>query len=64
MDFTTAERQHRVQLEPGSVIIMRAECRYGWKHGIAARKTDDFDGVTYPRGRRVSVTFRSAIIAK
>lgn len=62
MDFTFADLHRCIQLEPGSLLVMRAECRYGWKHGIAARKSDEFNGATYMRDRRVSVTYRSAII--
>jgi alkylated DNA repair dioxygenase AlkB len=51
-----------VLLEPRSLVIMRGESRYDWKHGIPARKSDVYHGETIPRGRRVSVTFRTVIM--
>ncbi len=54
-------RQHALCLEPGSLLIMRSEARYAWKHAIPARKNDVVDGVARPRGRRISLTFRTVI---
>jgi len=50
-----------ILLEPCSLVIMQAESRYLWKHGIPARKNDIFAGKTIHRQRRVSVTFRTVI---
>jgi alkylated DNA repair dioxygenase AlkB len=50
-------------LEPGSLLVMAGAARYDWKHGIAARKSDIYDGATVVRGRRVSLTFRTIILA-
>jgi alkylated DNA repair dioxygenase AlkB len=50
-------------LEPGSLLVMAGAARYDWKHGIAARKTDTYEGATIERGRRVSLTFRTIILA-
>jgi alkylated DNA repair dioxygenase AlkB len=52
-----------VLLEPGSLLIMRDEARFQWKHGIAARKSDIYDGRTIARARRISLTFRNIIPA-
>lgn len=55
-------RKHEIMLEPNSLLILRNEARYEWKHGIAGRKTDKYNGRTYARGRRLSVTFRKVIL--
>lgn len=50
-----------VWLPANSLLIMRGEARYAWQHGIAWRKTDCIDdGQTIVRGRRISLTFRTA----
>jgi alkylated DNA repair dioxygenase AlkB len=46
-------------LEPGSLLVLGGEARSSWKHGIAKRRSDVVDGVRHPRGRRVSLTFRT-----
>lgn len=51
-----------VLLEPGSLIVMDGEARTLWKHGIPARKTDEYGGWTIVRKRRVSMTFREVIL--
>ncbi|MEM9354554.1 MAG: alpha-ketoglutarate-dependent dioxygenase AlkB [Planctomycetota bacterium] len=64
MDFVapgTAPQKISVLLEPGSLLILRDEARYRWKHGIAGRKSDRVAGKRVPRGRRVSLTFRSVL---
>jgi alkylated DNA repair dioxygenase AlkB len=50
-----------IVLEPGSLVAMTGESRYGWKHGILARKTDSYQGQTIIRKRRVSLTLRTII---
>ncbi len=64
MSFIHLETQEKQELvlEPNSLLIMRDEARYNWKHGISARKKDMIDGVIYHRTRRVSVTFRKVIL--
>jgi alkylated DNA repair dioxygenase AlkB len=60
MDFTRlghATRSH--YLRPRSLVIMRDEARDKWLHGITGRKSDRVGGLILPRGRRLSVTFRS-----
>ncbi len=49
-------------LEPRSLIVMKGESRYFWKHGIPKRKTDKFNDTIYKRGRRISLTFRKVFI--
>ncbi|MFD1538092.1 alpha-ketoglutarate-dependent dioxygenase AlkB [Nonomuraea guangzhouensis] len=63
MDFTHPEAGERspVRLAPGSLCVMTGPARYAWRHGIAARKSDPGAAGRVPRGRRVSVTFRTII---
>lgn len=59
MTFTHPEKDKaEVSLEPKSMLMLFGEARYGWKHSIPARKTDN--GIR--RARRVSLTFRKVII--
>ncbi|OKH53442.1 alpha-ketoglutarate-dependent dioxygenase AlkB [Calothrix sp. HK-06] len=63
MDFTHPSlNQTSILLEPRSLIIMQGEARYNWRHGIAKRKSDKFQGQVIKRARRVSLTFRTVII--
>jgi len=48
-----------VLLEPGSLLVMRGEARYRWKHDIPSRKSDLYEGRTIQRLRRVSITLRT-----
>jgi hypothetical protein len=42
-----------------SALVLAGDARYRWKHGIAAQTTDEWNGTTIPRGRRISLTFRN-----
>ena len=66
MDFihATSAEQVPVLLTPGSLVVMTGPSRYGWKHRIAARKSDRFGGEIIPRGRRVSLTLRTVIAGR
>ena len=60
MDFVhrqSAER-HSLRLELGSCLILSGEARHDWSHGIKPRRTDE----GHPRGRRVSITFRTVTV--
>ncbi len=61
MDFETTKHNSResILLERRSLLVLSDEARYDWQHGIAARKTDRWQGRTTPRSRRLSVTCRS-----
>ncbi|HEU4403997.1 MAG TPA: alpha-ketoglutarate-dependent dioxygenase AlkB [Polyangiaceae bacterium] len=48
-------------LEPGSLLVLSGEARSAWRHGIAQRRSDVVEGERRPRGRRVSLTFRTVI---
>jgi len=45
-----------------SLVILKEDSRYNWKHSIPARKTDKINGKTVKRQRRISLTFRSVIV--
>lgn len=47
-----------ILLEPRSLFVLRGEVRKSWKHGIAKRKRDSFEGHSFDRKRRVSLTLR------
>ncbi|MFF0446664.1 alpha-ketoglutarate-dependent dioxygenase AlkB [Streptomyces sp. NPDC004609] len=63
MDFTRPEdgTKAAVSLAPGSLCVMTGPARYERRHGIAARKSDPGPVARIPRGRRVSVTFRTVL---
>lgn len=59
MDFISKTKQKiSLFIQCRSLLVMKDEARYLWKHGIPARKKDVWDGTTYERKRRVSITFR------
>ena len=65
MDFTNKDDKTKkipVWLAPKSLIVLGGEARYKWLHGIATRKSDEWNGHRYARQRRVSLTFRRVII--
>ena len=49
-------------LERGSLVVLAGDARYRWRHAIPGRKSDKVGGIMVPRGRRVSLTFRTVII--
>jgi alkylated DNA repair dioxygenase AlkB len=54
------DRRAVLDVAPRSLWVLGGEARSRWMHGIAQRKTDVLGGVKRPRGRRVSVTMRTA----
>jgi alkylated DNA repair dioxygenase AlkB len=54
-----AGEQISLTLEPLMLLILSGQARYDWTHEIPARKSDLIAGVRQPRGRRVSLTFRT-----
>ena len=65
MNFTNKSdktQKVKVWLAPRSIIVLSNEARYKWRHGIAARKSDEWEGHKYARGCRVSLTFRKVIL--
>jgi alkylated DNA repair dioxygenase AlkB len=53
-----------VLLEARSVAIMTGESRSAWTHCIPGRKSDTFEGRTFQRARRLSLTFRKVILSE
>ncbi len=49
-------------LRKRSLVILRGDSRYTWKHAIPARKSDKIDGKIVKRQRRISLTFRRVIL--
>lgn len=64
MDFTHLITHEKIPvlLEPRSAVILKGDSRHIWQHGIAMRKSDNFDDTIFKRSRRVSLTFRKVII--
>lgn len=64
MDFINLRTKEKIEvmLEPRSLVIISGEARHNWTHGIAARKTDYFNGIKSERRLRISMTFRNVII--
>jgi len=58
MDLVHAKSREssKALLEPCSLLVLKGPARYEWKHGIAARKTDRFQGNSLRRKRRISLT--------
>lgn len=63
MDFVNvhSKKVMSLLLEPRSLLVMTDEARYGWSHGIASRKSDEYKGQSFVRSTRVSLTFRKVI---
>lgn len=63
MNFTNLKTSEKIPLllYPRSLIVLQKDARYEWKHGIAPRKTDKYEGKEFIRKRRVSMTFRKII---
>ncbi len=55
--------QQDLWLEPRSLVVLKRAARYDWTHGIAKRKSDLWLGQKFWRSRRVSLTFRTVILA-
>jgi alkylated DNA repair dioxygenase AlkB len=64
MDFTHSKTGEKssLLLEPRSLLVLSGDARYVWKHAIAARKTDRYNGQIIHRTRRISLTFRKALV--
>jgi alkylated DNA repair dioxygenase AlkB len=65
MDFTHTESEAKrsVMLPVGSLLVLKGDARYTWKHAIAPRKSDMWQGDKHIRTRRLSLTFRSVILS-
>ncbi len=47
------------RLEPRSLVLLYGDTRSKWRHGIAKRHSDTWNGLKSKRQRRVSITFRT-----
>lgn len=54
--------KEHVWLPRRSLLILCSDARYLWSHGIASRKFDKINGSLLERKRRVSLTFRQALL--
>ena len=62
MDFSLNWRDRTPALLPaGSCLLMTGASRSRWQHGIQARRADPGAGGSRPRGRRLSLTFRTVL---
>lgn len=63
MEFTELDGSRRLSatLHTNSLLILRGDARYGWKHGIPARRSDIIGTAQCPRERRISATFRTVV---
>jgi alkylated DNA repair dioxygenase AlkB len=61
MDMVLPETGAKVAswLAPRSLLVLAGAARARWAHGIPARQSDPREGRRVPRGRRVSLTFRT-----
>ena len=62
MDFSKQKEKIPFVLNQRSLVVLKGESRFNWKHGIAARKSDRLNGIKTERKRRVSLTFRRVIL--
>ncbi len=62
MDFRSPNGDEtEVLLEVKSLVVMTGESRSAWTHSIARRKSDLIGGLRKPRGRRISLTYRTVL---
>ena len=51
--------EHVQRLVPRSLVLLYGDARSKWRHGIAKRHSDTWNGQRSKRQRRVSITFRT-----
>lgn len=61
LDHPALATRRSILLEPRSLLVISDEARYQWRHGIARRKRDRWQGSSFLRRRRLSVTFRRRV---
>ncbi len=61
MDFScdSTGDKHVRPLAPLSLVLLYGDARFKWRHGIAKRRSDTWNGQRTKRQRRVSITFRT-----
>ncbi|MGV2433120.1 MAG UNVERIFIED_CONTAM: alpha-ketoglutarate-dependent dioxygenase AlkB [Rickettsiaceae bacterium] len=60
MDFTGVTSSS-ILLEPKSLLVLKGDARYFWKHSIAPRMYDSYGNIKIKRERRLSLTFRKLL---
>ncbi len=60
MDFINQEKI-KINLKRRSLLLLKADARYVWKHGISPKLSDDYAGIKVLRKRRISLTFRKVL---
>lgn len=65
MQFQNVETKQKeeIYLREGSLVVLSGPARYEWTHCIPARKSDVVEGLKTERSRRLSLTFRTVILA-
>ena len=58
----TAKEDRRIMLARGSVLVLTADSRSGWMHGIDRRRTEKSTIGQRDRQRRLSLTFRTMLV--
>jgi len=62
MEFARAAHSaFTLLVEPRSALVLSGDARRDWQHAIPARADDEWQGLTRPRARRVSLTFRKML---
>ncbi len=59
MDFSLDDDVLSVKLEPRSLVVLKKDARYKWRHEIPMRRVDTINEKEFVRTRRVSLTFRT-----
>jgi alkylated DNA repair dioxygenase AlkB len=66
MEFTHVKTRAKIPLflAARSLVVLTGEARYDWRHAIPGRKSDQHEGRSVARGRRVSLTFRNVLVER
>jgi alkylated DNA repair dioxygenase AlkB len=66
MELTSLEKLPATSLllERRSLVVLAGPSRYKWRHAIPGRKSDKVADQELPRGRRVSLTFRTVLVGE
>ena len=59
MELTLDDDVLGIKLDPRSIVVLKHEARYKWRHEIPMRRIDEINGKQFTRSRRVSLTFRT-----
>lgn len=62
LEHVSSGQKGSMMLDTGSLLVLSGEARYNWMHSIPARKEDVWQGNSFIRERRISLTFRKVIL--